>query len=832
VTALGVLDDLRQDTRYALRSLARDPGFATVAVLTLALGIGANTAIFSVVNAVLLKPLPYKDSQRFVRVMANLTAADSPTRAPLRAAVSLTAAEIADLQSRTRTLSDIGTASAFLLALNGAEEGARLHGTRVSAAILSMLGVRPLVGRAFNPADEAIGAEAVMLLSHSMWQRHFGADPRTVGRTLTFDSVLGPRRQTRYLVVGVMPPAFVFPNRQTQFWTPFQAVAGGAAPRASIVARLSDGVALAAAAAEVGPIVRAIRGHAPATTYDLVREQDALVAPVRPALLTLTVAVGFVLLIACVNVANLLLSRSASRHREMTIRVALGAGPGRLIRHLLTESLILSAAGGVAGAFLALGGIALLKDLGTTLTRIDLPAGGLPRLDEVVLNTDVLAFTAAIATVAGVIFGLAPALYAARASQMDVLRESAATAYSSFGSWGHLRVRSALVVAEIAMAMMLLVGGGLLVRSVVALSRVDPGYNPAGVLTFQVSLPLDRYPDARLRTFSEELVARLRLVPGVSSAAYANQLPMIGLRDTAGGLWKWPDPNRRPTPDAPDARFVSKDYLDVMSIRIAAGRGFNETDGAGRPRALLVNELLARREFAGENPLGRPVFMGRDIVPWEIVGVVDDVRQFGLDREPEPQFFADLRQWTGTGPLFPGGAYFAVRTSVDPAVVTASIRGIVRDLEAGSALFHVAEMTELVASTISRPRMYAVLLALFAGVATALSAIGIYGVLAYSVAQRTREIGIRMALGARRSQVMKLVLGQSIALTAVGMVLGAAGAAAVTRYLNAMLFGLTPLDPATFFGVALLFACVAALAAFIPARRATRVDPSIALRCQ
>jgi putative ABC transport system permease protein len=821
-----------QDVRYALRSLARAPVFVSVAVLTLALGIGANTAIFSVVNGVLLRPLPYKNSEQFVRVMANLTATDSPTRAPFRAALSLTASEIAELQSHTRLLSDIGMASPFLLALTGAEDGARLQGARVSSSILSVLGVQALIGRVLGPSDERPGAESVVLLSHSMWQRYFAADPAVIGRTLTFDSVLGPRRQTSYAVVGVMRPGFAFPNPQTQFWMPFQRAVDGPEPRAAIVGRLSDPGSMETAAAELSPIIRSIRGHAPATTYDLIREQDALVAPVRPALLTLMAAVGFVLVIACVNVANLVLARGTARRREMAIRVALGAGRGRLIRLLLTESLMLSVAGGVAGVWLALGGISLLKYLGSTLPRVDIATISFPRLEEVRLDTDVLAFTAVISTLTGIAFGLVPALYSARAPQMDSLRESAATAHSGFGGHGHLRVRSFLVLAEVAMATMLLVGGGLLMRSFLSLLRVDPGYDSANVLTFQVNLPFDLYPEARLRTFAQDLVERLRSVPGVSSAAYANQLPMVGLRDTAGGLWKSPDPNRRGAPDAADARFVSRDYLDVMGIRVVAGRGFNDADSAGRPKVVLINRALARREFAGENPVGRLVFMGRDTVPWEIVGIVDNVRQFGLDREPEPQFFIDLRQWAGTGPLFPGGAYYAIRTSADPGATIASIRGIVPDLEARASLFYVAEMSSLVASTISRPRMYAVLLALFAGVATTLSVIGIYGVLAYSVAGRTREIGIRIALGARRSDVLKMVMGHTAALTGAGIVIGLAGAAGVTRYLRSMLFGLTPLDPITFAAVAVLFAVVAALATFLPARRAAGVDPLVALRCE
>jgi predicted permease len=382
------------------------------------------------------------------------------------------------------------------------------------------------------------------------------------------------------------------------------------------------------------------------------------------------------------------------------------------------------------------------------------------------------------------------------------------------------------------MAMILLVGGALLIRSFLRLSSVDPGYTADGVLTFQVSLPLDRYPDERLRTFAERLIERVRVLPGVESAAYANQVPLVGLRDTAGGLWRTPDTTRKPAPRAPDARFVSRDYLEVMGIRVIAGRGFRDSDVEGRPRVLLINESLARRDFAGQDPLGQLVYMGRDPVPWEIVGIVANVRQFGLDREAEDQFFVDLRQWSGTGPLFPTGAYYAVRASGGEATLIAGVRSVIRDLESQAALFSVAPMRQLVSATISRPRMYAVLLGIFAGVGLVLAAIGIYGVMAYSVARRTREIGIRRALGAPRARVVGLVLGQSAALTAVGILVGLAGAAATTRYLQGMLFGLTPLDPSTFIIVSVLFAIVALVAAFVPARRATRVDPLVALRAE
>jgi len=830
------LEDARRDVRYALRALARTPGFTCVAVLTLALGIGANSAIFSVVNAVLLRPLPYRDSDRLVRLMMNMPAAESPTRAPLRIPVSLSAAELDEVRSRTSTLSDVGTAGPVLMGLSGHEDAARLQGARVSSAVLPMVGARPLIGRSLAESDEAPGAEPVVLLSFVAWQRYFSGDPGVLGRSLTLDSVLGQRRQIRHTVVGIMPRGFEFPYHQTQLWIPVQLAVPGAGPvsRGPLLGSLAAGVTLEAAAAELEPIVRETRQHRPEIRYELVREQDELVAPVKPALLVLTAAAGFVLLIACVNVADLLLARAAARQKEMAIRAALGGGRGRLIRQALTDSLILALLGGVAGTVFALGGVQLFQSLGASVSRVDLAPGlAFPRFDEVGLDASVFMFTTAMSVASGVAFGLAPALRRSGWSPIDGLRGAAGSSAPSFGvirDGGVRSVRSVLVIAEIGMAMVLLVGGGLLIHSFARLSSVDPGYDPLNVLTFQVSLPTNSYPDARLLTFAEDLVARLRLVPGVRAAAYANQLPTVNLIDTAGGLWQTADPTRGPVPTGHDARFISRDYFEVMGISVIAGREFGEQDGAGHPRVLLINQALARRDFAGESPIGALRYIGRDPSPWEIVGIVDDVRQFGLDRASEPQFFADLRQWSGTGPLFPVSAYYAVRSDGDTAALMSAIRDVVRRLDTQAALFNIAPMEQLVASTISRPRMYAVLLGIFAGIGVALAAIGIYGVMAYSVTQRSREIGIRMALGAQRLDVMSLVLRQGMVLTLIGIVLGLAGAAAVTRSLEGLLFGLTPLDPRTWIAVSVIFASVAALASYVPARRATKVDPLTALR--
>ena len=603
------------------------------------------------------------------------------------------------------------------------------------------------------------------------------------------------------------------------------AIPGGrGAPRGPMLGKLQDGVSMEAADAELGPLVRAIRERQrgnDVAEYRLAREQDELVAPVRPALLVLSVAVGFVLLIACINVANLLLAGASARQPEIAIRAALGAGRGRLVRQALTESVLLALLGGAIGTVLAVGGVQLLRTLTTTLSRFDLTGGNVfPRLEEIAVDVPVLLVTMAVSVLVGILFGLAPAIRYSDSSQAATLKER-----------GRMPMRSTLVVAEIGLAMVLLVGGGLLIHSFANLAAVDTGYDPTNVLTFQVALPVDRYPDDRLKAFAEDVVSRVRSFPGVEAAGYANQVPLVGIRDTAGGLWRTPDATRPPPPPpASDARLVSREYLDAMNIRVVSGRGFSVRDDASQPRALLINEVLARQEFAGDDPIGRLVYIGRDVTPWEIVGIVGNVRQLGLDLEAGPQVFVDMRQWSSANLVFPTGAYYVVRTAADPLSVVPSLRGMLRELDAQARLFNVAPMDQLVATTIARPRMYAVLLGILAGVGLALAAIGIYGVMAYGVAQRTREIGICMTLGAQRAEVMHLVLRQSLVLTGIGVSLGLLGAAMVTRSLERLLFGLTPLDPPTWVAVSVLFVAIALLASYVPARRATKVNPLIALR--
>ncbi len=839
--SFGWIEDAISDVKHSVRSLRRAPGFTAVAVLTLALGIGANTAIFSVVNTVLLRPLPFEESDRLVRVVMTVpaqTTGATERRDPVR----ISAAELDQLRTSVRTLSTVGVVEPTLMNLRGRDP--RLQGASVSAAFFELLRAGPLLGRVFAAADEAAGAPLVILLSYDTWRRHFGEDPNIIGRTVTFDPVLGPRVPTNYTVIGVMPASFQFPNSETRVWTPAQlAPAGQRVPRGALLARLADDVSLAAAESEIVPRVRQIRvafRDNDSANYELVGIQQELVRPVRPALIVLTVAVGFVLLLACVNVANLVLARTAARQREIVIRSALGAGRGRLMRYLLTESMTLGSCGGLVGMLLAFGGVRMLRSLATTLPRIDIGNQlSIPRIDEVGVDGNVLAFSLVISIVTGLLFGLVPALRFARSDDVVAMREGERSTVSGYRLGGHVSVRGALVVAEIGLAMVLLAGGGLLIRSFVALSSVDPGYNPSNVVTFQVAVPADLYPPARTKAFAEELVARLRSVAGVESAAYANQLPMIDLVNSYPlGSRPLPrpepgrPPERRPEGTA-DIRLVSRDYLATMGIPLLSGRGFAESDGAGRPRVMLINEALARRDFANRDPIGETVFINYFPDPWQIVGVIADVRQFGLAIEPQPQFFVDLRQWTDVDVLvFPAGAYYAVRAAGGIESIIPSVRAIVQQMDPQASLFYVAPMEQVVASTLSRPRLYATLLGIFALVGLGLAVIGIYGVMTYSVAQRTREIGIRVALGARRGQVIALVVKQSAVLTVAGIVVGLAGAAMLSRYLEGLLFGVTPFDPATFAAAAALFALVALVAAYGPTRRATRVDPLVALRAE
>ena len=830
------LDDARRDLQYAIRTLRRSPGFAGVAVLTIALGVGANTAIFSALDAVLLHPLPFKDADRLVRLYENVPASESPNRRASRFG-GIDAREFLALRAEARTLSHVVAHAIALVSVAGGVDTAQRELTALSSNAFAMLDVQPILGRSFTADEEQPGRDKVIILSDGAWRRYFAADPEVLGRTITFNGNTfsgGVALGEEYTVVGVMPRDFHFPDDNTQFWTPFSVTPpdDGRTRRISMMARLADGVPIEAAAAEIEAVASNARGKrlaaAPETggpsRFEVVRVESEVGESVRPALLVLTAAVVFVLLIACANVANLLLARAASRQREIAVRIAIGAGRGRLMRQLLTESLLLSAIGGVVGMLLAAVGVELFRRLATDLGRIDLGAMGMafPRLDAIQINSQVLLYAVAISVGSGLLFGALPALRQAFDGRLHALKGR------------RVNAQGLLVVAEMAMATVLFVGGGLLMHSFVKLARVEVGYDPSNVLTFQVSLPGSQRPIGELKAFAEDLVARLRSIPGVQSAAYANQLPLVALENSLGirETAEVPEAFGPPARGA-DARLVSSEYLQTMGIRVIAGRPFDQGDGGSAPRVLLINRTLARRDFPDGRAVGTTIYIARDPAPWEIIGVVDDVRQSGLDRDPMPQMFLNLAQWQAPQvPIFPAGAYYAVRTAGAPLLAIGHVRDIVRQLDSRASLENVATMDQIIANRMTRPRMYAVLLGTFALIAVALAAAGIYGVMAYSVAERTREIGIRVALGARPASVLGLVMGQSALLSVAGVVIGLAGAMWTTTYLQGLLFGLTPLDPVTFAGVALLFLAVATIASYVPARRATTVDPSVALRAE
>jgi putative ABC transport system permease protein len=847
----ALFHSLGKDVSYALRGFRRNPGFAAVAIGTLTLGIGANTAIFSLIHGVLVRPMPYMGSDRLVRIFEHLP----PRRGVdgIRRESPLANSDLAAFRTQTTTLSHVGVELPMMTTMAREDGLVRLVGVSLSADLVSMLGAQPLLGRTLDARDEAPGATAVVVLSAATWERYFGRDPAIVGKSLDVGG-------SGYLVVGVMPPDFLFPEGHPEFWIPFVPPTSGPdmRQRLPLIARVKEGVSIQQATAEVSALIPRLRGDPSgnaagsenASRFSLVVVQDLLVAPVKPSLLVLSVTVAFVLLIACVNVANLLLARTTVRQHEIAIRLALGAGRGRLIRQLLTESMLLALIGGAAGTLLAAAGLHVLRVLAAGQPDIG-PGVIMPRLGEVGIDLPVWAFTFALSALAGVVFGLAPAVSRSSDRSAHALYEGKA-AVSGPDTLQQRRIQSVLVVAEIALAMMLLVGAGLLLRSFSNLSNVWPGYDPRGVLTLKVALPPAR-SDAWLGTFAEDLVARLRTLPRVRSAGYGESLPLVRIGRLA---WLGITPDMPSDPDQASrlgttgrtvsVRVVSRDFLPAMATRVVAGRALAESDGRGQPQVMLINRTLARSVFLEGQALEKRLYILGSVtfdprrrnpeagapLPWQIVGIVEDVRQASLDQEPGPEIFVDFRQLPGpSGP--PGSPrYVVMRIDGDETAVATSARSVAHQLDSEALVEDVRPMAQLVSTSMARPRLNAVLLGLFAAVAATLASIGLYGVMAYAVTQRTREIGIRMAVGAQQAQVMKLILSRSVGLIVIGIIIGLAAAAAMSRYLQGMLFGLASLDPTTFLSVAAIFAFVALLATYLPARRAAKVDPVIALRCE
>jgi putative ABC transport system permease protein len=810
---------MRHDVRHAIRQLARSPGFTAVVVVTLAVGIGATTAIFSVVEAVLLRPLPYPNSQRLVRIVEH-TAGPVNDIGYRQSLASIWARDLPVLSAQAPTLSHVGVYSA-VTATVVVQPGAplRLEGSRMSRAVFDMLGVRPSLGRTFLATEEDSSAAPVVVLSYSMWQRYFGGRTDVLGRSMLVDGAPST-------IVGVMPAQFQFPEAQTLFWAPF---ALGGRQRVAPVARLADGVTAEAASANVDAALHQIRKTEPrfpgrastsaASRFEVRTIHEHLVAPVRPVIVVLASAVAFVLLIACVNVTNLLLIRNAERRRELAVRVALGASPGRVVRYVLTETLLLTAGGGAAGVLLALGSVSVLRTLGTSLARRDLTPGvSIPRLEEIRIDGTALIFSVVITLSVGLFVSFLPIVRHALSRRLDVL-QGGLTRIASANSSPSRGGRAALLVAQTALATMALIAGGLLVHSFLNLARVDPGYEPAHLLTFTVRSSTS----AGAVPFCEEVAARLRGLPGVKAVGYTEILPMVRFR-TGGPLTPVRSmPAGTPPPPSPiDIRVVSHDFVAAMGMRIVAGRSLRQDDG----RAVLMNETLARSGFLGPRALGQQVFVAGHPGPFDVVGIVRDVRQYGLDQEPDPQVFVDARQ------LPPGNSspYFAMRVDGAPTGYVSSVREAVRQIDSSAVLDNVATMQQVVSNALSRPRLFAVLAATFGIVGGLLAAVGVFGVTAYAVGQRTRELAIRLALGARPQELVLLVMRQGVGATVVGLILGVIGSVALSRYLQGALFGITPLDPTTFALASVMFFMVAILATLIPARRMSRVDPVVALR--
>jgi putative ABC transport system permease protein len=808
------------DVRYALRTCARNPGLAAVIILTLALGIGANTAIFSIIDGVLLKPLPYDDPDGLVRLVENVSGVEPGRGAAHGSVPAVPLSELPILRERVQLLSHIGAYAPAAVTLASDEGALRVPAARVSSASLAMLGRSPLVGRLFDERDQDDGAEPVAILSYTAWRDRWRGDPTILGRSIVLDG-------RTFTVVGVMPRAFHFPDPHTQVWMPLSSSGRGRVP---VIARVRAGISRQAAGDEFARVMRELRGDADepdepgAPAFELVSIQETLVAPVRPALRVLSVAVVVVLFICCVNVASLLLARAFVRQPEIAIRRVLGASRSQIFRQVLTECVMLALAAGIAGVGLAFAGLDLFRRLATGLVRNDLgPALSIPRLDEVVLDTRVLIVTSVIAIGAGILFGLVPALWHAHT---DSLRVSESGSRGS-RPWARQATQRVLVIAEIALAMTLVLAATLQISSFLTLARSEPGYDPANVLTFQIV----RATGSARATLGEDAVARIRSLPDVVEAGYAAALPMIqtgfrGFLNTAPGP---PPPPPRAgedgaSPRRPDVRLVSRDFLQTLRVRLVEGRGFSESvPGTGGGRELLINRKLAESGYLGSSPLGRQVFTGPNAST--IVGIVDDMRQFGLDREPEPQVFARLAETRGP-------EYYAVRTNGTPTTIIAGIRRIVSELEPGATIDNVATMEQILSNSVARPRLYAAVLGTFAAMAGMIAAVGLYAVVAYTVMCRTREIGIRVAIGARPSDVRRLVLSEAFALSGAGVSLGMIGAIALNRSLATTLYGVAELGPIPYAAAAVGFAALVLVASYIAAGPALRVDPVIALRAE
>ncbi|MGA9770146.1 MAG: ABC transporter permease [Blastocatellia bacterium] len=804
------METLFQDIRYGFRMLLRSSSFTAVAIAALALGIGANTAIFSVVNAVLLRPLPFDQPDRLVKVW------------PQKHETSVSKAEFVEIRDNNRSFDDLALYSGWSFTLTGGDEPAKVSGARTTATFFSLLGVSAALGRTFLPGEDQPDRSHVAILSHGTWERRFGADQNIIGQSINIDGEV-------HTIVGVLKPDFKFPDNQFPKFE-FEVVVPApldpgnnddfTAGYLNVMGRLKPEVSVEQAQAELVTIARNARvkfAHTP-DNYGLnaavTQLQTEMVGDTRPTLLILLGAVGLVLAVACANVANIQLARATARKREIAIRSALGAGRARVIRQLLTESVLLALIGGAMGVVLALWGIELLVSL--------LPAE-MPRLNEIGIDRQVLGFSFGLSLLTGVLFGLAPAIQTSKPDLQRALKEGGRT--STTGAGG--RLHSLLVVAEVALALMLVVGAGLLIKSFWRLRQVDPGFKAAGVLSLQIAPPAVRYAEGpRKRAFYNQVIERISALPGVKSVGGIHLLPM------GGSNWNpelkvedHPMPAGASLPSV-DWRLITHDYFQAMGINLIRGRVFTQDDNEKSQPVAIVNETLARRYWPDEDPIGKRIrggFEGKEWVP--IVGVVGDVKEQALDGPTHLEMYRPYAQAT-----FVSSLVLMVRTESEQSGLDATIRDEVWAVDRDVPVANIQPLAQVISKSVSARRSTVLLLAIFAGVALMLGAVGIYGIVAYTVSRRTHELGVRMALGATSGDVMRLIVGQGMRLILLGVALGLAGAFLATRVLSSLLFGVTATDPVTFAVTSLLLAGVALAACAVPARRATRVDPMVALR--
>ncbi len=796
------MESILQDLRYAFRTLFKNPGFTFAAVIALALGIGANGTIFSVVKAVLLRPLPFKDSDRLVILWETEPSADFGGILPV------TPATLEDWKARNHVFEDIAMSWDRLCNITGLGDPEAVPGYLFSANFFRVLGTEPILGRTFTEEEDQPGKNNVVVLSYKFWQNHFTGDHNVLEKTITING-------RPHTVIGVMPPGFQHPMSM-QLWMPLGLPQSARSNRQAhilrLVARLKPGVTLKQAQQEMDGIARALQVEHPDTNRNLGAQiipiRDMYVGDVRSALLALLGAVVFLLLISCGNVANLLLARATTRRKEIAIRLALGAGRFRLVRQLLTESIVLALLGGAAGLLMTLwtvGGLVKLFPNNIANLRI-------PKVEQIPVDAGVIGFALALSVLTGIVFGLVPALQGSRGDVNESLKEGG----RGSGSGGH-RAQSIFIVSEVALALVLLIGAGLMIRSFVRLQKGNLGFDPRNVLTMQIFLPLEKYakPEQR-RLFVERALPRIESLPGVESAGLVNFLPLSGFQGVTNFAihgQPLPPPGQEPMADN---RVVSSNYFRTMRIPVVKGRSFTDRDDAHSSPVAIINEKLARRYFPGEDPIGKRLSMDDRAKPTvcEIVGVVGDVKHHGLGAETNPELYRPFEQVP-----FPLLA-FVVRTAADPANLANAVRKEIWAADKDQ-IFRVLTMEQAASESVALRRVSMVLL---------LAAVGVYGVMSYSVVQRTHEIGIRVALGAQQGDVLGMMLREGMTLTLIGIGIGLIGAVAVTHLLSSLLFGVTATDPATFACIPLLLAAVALLANYAPARRATKVDPMVALR--